>query len=363
MLYFKKFIICISLIINSLMLYGQAEFLNVMVSSSEGQVTIYYDVKPTVERAVLKSVNVLFYVNGEEIRPKTLSGAIGSNVAFGTGHRLVWNCGADNRVFNGKVDFVLESDCDVPSALCEPETLLVEGGSFMMGSENGDSDEKPVHKVSVSRFRMGKFEITVGQYLCFSKETNSHFPAWLEIGNSYHIETGSSAFYKNMGYQRTGNDDLPIVGVSWNDAIAYCQWLSKKTGKTYRLPTEAEREYAARGGKQSKNYTYSGSNNIDEVAWYSNNSGSKTHSVGGKQANELGLYDMSGNVWEWCGDWKGDYNGNVQSNPIGAVTGSSRVLRGGGWNCDPQCCRVARRYDDTPTDRDGYVGFRVVFVP
>jgi formylglycine-generating enzyme required for sulfatase activity len=156
------------------------------------------------------------------------------------------------------------------------------------------------------------------------------------------------------------NTNYPITGVSWNDAKAYCEWLSQKTGKTYRLPTEAEWEYAARGGSKSVGYKYSGSNNIDEVAWYDGNSGSKTHPVGQKKANELGIYDMSGNVWEWCGDWYGSYSSSSQTNPIGAASGSNRVFRGGSWYFIAIYCRSANRDDSTPDTRNGSIGFRLV---
>ena len=123
------------------------------------------------------------------------------------------------------------------------------------------------------------------------------------------------------------------------------------TGKKFRLPTEAEWEYAARGGNKSKGYKYAGSNTIGDVAWYSSNSSSKTHPVKQKAANELGLYDMSGNVYEWCQDWYGSYNSSVQTNPTGASSGSYRVTRGGSWDYSAKCCRVSDRSNDVPSYR------------
>ena len=170
-----------------------------------------------------------------------------------------------------------------------------------------------------------------------------------------------------------GFGDRPVINVSWHDAVAYCEWMSKATGKTYRLPTEAEWEYAARGGNKSKGYEYSGSNNLDALGWYNNNSGRKTHPVAQKQPNELGLYDMSGNVWEWCSDWYGDYSRRVgkyvestlsedvvQTNPQGPNSGEKRVLRGGYWNSNGSLCQVAYRYGGPPDRRHYYYGFRLV---
>ena len=130
----------------------------------------------------------------------------------------------------------------------------------------------------------------------------------------------------------TGDDNLPVEQVSWKDVQEFIQKLNALTGKTYRLPTEAEWEYAARGGNQSQGYKYAGSNTVGDVAWHYGNSDHKTHPVGQKQPNELGLYDMSGNVWEWCQDWYGDYSSSAQTNPTGPSSGSYRVLRGGSWS-------------------------------
>ncbi|NJO01891.1 MAG: formylglycine-generating enzyme family protein, partial [Bacteroidia bacterium] len=138
----------------------------------------------------------------------------------------------------------------------------------------------------------------------------------------------------------------PVIHVSWNDAVAYCQWRSKKEGATWRLPTEAEWEYAARGGNQSRGYRYAGDNDPNAVSWHVENAGHKTHTVGEKRPNELGLYDMSGNVLESCQDWydKDYYQNSPQANPQGPSDGSYRVFRGGSWGLYPENCRVARRF-------------------
>ena len=155
-------------------------------------------------------------------------------------------------------------------------------------------------------------------------------------------------------------DNLPVENVSCDDCQEFISKLNRMTGRTFRLPTEAEWEYAARGGKKSRGYQYSGSSNISDVAWYDGNSGSKTHPVGTKQANELGLYDMTGNVWERCQDWYYSYVSSSQTNPRGAVSGSYRVYRGGSWYYNARCCRSSYRYCDAPDYRFNYIGLRLV---
>jgi formylglycine-generating enzyme required for sulfatase activity len=172
----------------------------------------------------------------------------------------------------------------------------------------------------------------------------------------------------NWTFDAAGNkrphseDNHPVIHVSHNDAVAYCMWLSKETGRTYRLPTEAEWEYAALGGINHDDGKYAGSDDLGNIGWYDGNSGNTTHAVGGKQANSLGLYDMSGNVWEWCSDW---YDGNFysnspSSNPTGPQSGDHRVLRGGGWCSDAVDCRSAYRNGNIPGARMSSTGFRVV---
>ncbi|MEZ4888810.1 MAG: SUMF1/EgtB/PvdO family nonheme iron enzyme [Chitinophagales bacterium] len=218
--------------------------------------------------------------------------------------------------------------------------VTVSGGTFQMGSNDGQDDEKPVHPVTLSTFQMGKYEVTQAQ--------------WEAVMGS------------NPSQKSAGCDNCPVESVSWNDAQDFIKKLNQLTGKRFRLPTEAEWEFAARGGTKSRNYTYSGSNSIDEVAWYGDNSGSKTHPVGGKKANELGLYDMSGNVWEWCNDWYDEnyYSSSPSSNPKGPATGGVRVLRGGSWNNKPLNCRSADRFWFNPEFRINYgVGFRCAKTP
>ena len=216
------------------------------------------------------------------------------------------------------------------------DMVFVEGGTFTMGatSEQGTDalyGEKPAHYVTVSDFYIGKYEVTQAQWRAVMGSNPSKFKG----------------------------DNLPVEQVSWNDIQKFITKLNTMTGKTFRLPTEAEWEYAARGGNKSKGYKYSGSNTLDNVAWYTNNSSSKTHPVGQKQPNELGLYDMSGNVWEWCQDWYGSYSSSSQTNPTGPSSGSYRVLRGGSWDSIAWCCRVSYRYGFNPDYRDDDGGFRL----
>ena len=237
------------------------------------------------------------------------------------------------------------------------EFVLIPEGSFEMGSNSGEADEKPVHQVRISQpFYMGKYEVTIGEYLKYCRETNRNWPEWLEVGSTYHIRSGGNAFYKPF-VSDSEQDRRPIVGVSWNDAVAYCEWLSRKTGETYRLPSEAEWEYACRAGTTGE---YAG--NLDEVGWYSGNSDGKTHPVGQKSPNGWGLYDMHGNVWEWCQDWyeEGYYGKSPGSDPTGPSRGTHRVIRGGSWNSPAPNCRSANRYRNTPDNRYYGLGFRLV---
>ena len=245
-----------------------------------------------------------------------------------------------------------------------PEMVWIPAGSFRMGDIQGGgySDEKPVHRVSIDRFAMGKYEVTVGEYLRFVKATGKHAPEWMEKGSSYNIKTGSNNYYKELGSALT-NKNHPIVGVSWLDAVAYAKWLSQQTGKKYRLPTEAEWEYAARAGTETK---YWWGNNIGSNkanCWNSDckDSFKYTAPVGSFSANPFGLYDTVGNVWEWtCSEYKGKYQGSEQTCKNSA---SIFVLRGGSWNIYARRTRTASRNLDVPTVRDRFYGFRLIRTP
>ena len=216
------------------------------------------------------------------------------------------------------------------------EMVKVEAGTFMMGAtsemENPTDNEKPVHQVTLTNdYYMGKYEVTQA--------------LWQTV-------MGSNPSEFNGG-------TLPVETVNWNDCQEFISKLNSMTGRKFRLPTEAEWEYAARGGKESRGYQYSGSSNISDVAWYDGNSGSKTHAVGTKQPNEIGIYDMAGNVSEWCQDWKGSYNSASQTNPIENHNGLYRAHRGGGWGYLVRYCRSSYRNNSSPDERYDHVGLRL----
>ena len=218
------------------------------------------------------------------------------------------------------------------------EMVRVEGGTFTMGAtaEQGDdvyADEMPAHEVTLSSYCIGKTEVTQA--------------LWQAV----------------MGVNPSGfkGANLPVEQVSWNDCQEFIAKLNALTGKAFRLPTEAEWEFAARGGNNSRGYKYSGSNTLSNVAWYDDNSSSKTHPVATKAPNELGIYDMTGNVWEWCNDWFSDsyYTSASQTNPTGPDSGSLRVCRGGSWISPARYCRVSYRSCDYPASRNDHLGLRL----
>ena len=230
--------------------------------------------------------------------------------------------------------------------------IWVEGGDFLMGctSEQSDcwQDEQNVRRVTVDGFYIGMLEVTQSQ--------------WEKVvGTSIYQQKSKANGSNTYGV----GPDYPMYYVSWDEAMEFCRLLSNKTGRTYTLPTEAQWEYAARGGNKNEGTKYAGSNMIDAVAWYTDNSGNYSHIVGSKRANALGIYDMSGNVWEWCKDWyASSYVSYETNNPVGPSSGTSRVCRGGGWDdSSASSIRVATRSDNSPGNRSYYRGFRVVCLP
>lgn len=219
--------------------------------------------------------------------------------------------------------------------------VKVVGGTFQMGKSADGYDETPVHSVTLSDYYIGETEVTQALwYTVMGQKPTPDGPQWEE---AYCI-----------------GDDYPAYRVSWYDCQEFITKLNELTGKTFRMPTEAEWEYAAKGGNKSQSYIYSGSNIVGDVAWYSPNSSNKTHPVATKTPNELNLYDMSGNVYEWCSDWYDSYINDAQTNPTGATSGVSRVLRGGGSNDFAPSCRVVERHFNTPEYRTYRYGLRLV---
>jgi sulfatase modifying factor 1 len=292
----------------------------------------------------------------------------------------------------------------VPSSSVAPSTtkakqvpqnfVLIHGGEFMMGSpenEVGHQPDETQHKVKLTDFYMGKYEVTVAEFRKFMEESD-YKKTDAEKANWSFVYTGDDNFFEEKkgvncrhdvrGKERTPmEENHPVIHVSWNDAVAYCKWLSKTTGQTYRLPTEAEWEYACRAGAPTPTPFATGNNlTTDQANYngnkpYSNNAKGiyrkNTVSVDSFDPNAWGLYNMHGNVWEWCSDqydgggayYEGCKAGGVPLNPVGPKNGSYRVLRGGSWDSDAGDCRSARRSYSTPGGRDFNVGFRLVFVP
>ena len=205
------------------------------------------------------------------------------------------------------------------------DMIKVEGGTYKMGSNDGESNEKPVHDETIATFQIGKTEVTQELWQAVMGTNPSYFK---------------------------GEANLPVENVSWTDCNTFIAKLNELTGKNFRLPTEAEWEYAARGGNNSQGYTYSGSNTIEDVAWYGSKSSSKTHPVAKKQPNELGIYDMSGNVWEWTFD---KYSSSYSSER----TSSYRVSRGGSWYFGTTYSRVAYRDSVSESTANYFIGFRL----
>ena len=214
--------------------------------------------------------------------------------------------------------------------------VYVQGGTFTMGAtdeQGSDAEdwEKPAHSVTLSSYYIGKTEVTQELWQAVMGSNPSRF---------------------------TGNRK-PVEQVSWKDCQIFISKLNSLTGKKFRLPTEAEWEFAAQGAIKSKDYKYSGSNTLDDVAWYYGNSGKTTHEVGTKSPNELGLYDMTGNVYEWCNDWYGNYSCSPSNNPTGPSSGTYRVDRGGGWRSIARYCRSSYRIHGAPVNRHFDLGLRL----
>jgi formylglycine-generating enzyme required for sulfatase activity len=240
-------------------------------------------------------------------------------------------------------------------------------GRFRMGNASGPADEQPVHIVTLDSFSIGKYEVTVAEFRFFAEEsgyvTDAEKAGGSNVAPDLSFRKGVNWRCGPTGELRPASEDKhPVVHISWNDATAYCAWLSKRSGHTCRLPTEAEWEYAARGGQweDKPSMNYSGSRRPEDVAWFIENSSSYTQPVGRKLPNRLGIYDLSGNVWEWCSDLYGPYPESEVHNPKGATDGDKRIGKGGGFSGTRDQLVLTRRFPSDPGYSDMATGFRVV---
>ncbi|MDY0218365.1 MAG: formylglycine-generating enzyme family protein [Candidatus Cloacimonas acidaminovorans] len=335
---------------------------NVSVTTHTGYVTISYDLTADGNCQVIMLVSN----NGGDsytFFPTHTSGAIGNSVSAGTGKQITWHPAQDGMSIgtNYKIKLIAR---DNPSPISQPVGFItVEGGTF----NNGTSD------VTISTFYLDKYEITQGEYQAVMGTNPAdeygvgnaypvYYVTWfnaIEYCNTRSMQENLTPCYS----YKVGEIDYGTNPGNWpsdwntpdNQHNVNCSW----TANGYRLPTEMEWMFAARGGNLTNNYTYSGSNDIDNVAWYTDNSGSTTHPVGGKQANELQIFDMSGNVWEWCWDFYGDYPSEPQTNPTGPTSGYTRVCCGGSWNFNASNCTVSSRDNNSTIGAFPNVGFRV----
>ncbi len=353
----KRIYILILLIVCNLVAFGQ-RVSNARFEQVGKQVRICYDLSSDA------SIEIYLSTDGGktfEYSPlRSVTGDVGKKVLAGYNRCAMWDVLSDKEKLQGNnITFKIRA---VPLSSNQTFTVngvsftmvFVEGGTFTMGatSEQGDDayeHEYPTHRVTLSDYYIGETEVTQALWQAVMGSNPSYFKG----------------------------DNLPVEQVSYDDVKTFITKLNQKTGKTFRLPTEAEWEYAARGGKKSKGYKYAGSNNIDDVAWYYENSGNKrlnddtwnvdkvdnnhcrTHPVKTKRPNELGIYDMSGNVWEWCSDNYGAYSSSSQTNPTGPSSGSCRVYRGGSWLNDARGCRASDRYGDDLSYLLSNLGFRL----
>ncbi|MDP2884255.1 MAG: formylglycine-generating enzyme family protein [Ignavibacteria bacterium] len=327
---FFIFIWCFVLLLFPLNVFAQTVS-NIRVETKSGRVVITYDLDGTWGEKY--DINLAARNNnGETVIPSVLAGDV-LGVSPGKTKWIWWEPQLEGRVLAGWTTVTVTATPSISNSI-RMEFVLVQPGTVQMGSVEGDADERRTHSVTISNpFYIGKHEVTQKQ--------------WRDL-----MGTNPSKYQ---------GDNRPVENVSWDDAQEFIRKLNEKEGATnYRLPTEAEWECAARGGSRSEGFKYAGSSNVADVAVCRENSGGETKPVGSKRANELGIYDMSGNVWEWCSDWHGPYSGSAEADPKGSSSGSSRVLRGGSFSDDGYYCRVAYRSYGNPTIRYLNFGFRCV---
>lgn len=279
---------------------------------------------PQKNYAESRSSNVLYVIIG------VLAAAV-----LGIGGFLAWKSGLFENSDNKAVSEQKIKTLDPVIQNLINNMVAVEGGTFTMGAtpEQGvaDNDERPTHQVTLSSFSIGRYEVTQEEWRAVMGSNPASF----------------------------NGEKCPVEFVSWNDCQSFIAKLNAMTDMQFRMPTEAEWEFAARGGNITRGYQFAGSNILNSVGWHSGNSGSRTKEVGQKSPNELGLYDMTGNLWEWCSDWYGSYSGNPQTDPTGPENGTSHVLRGGGWNGGAKNCRISNRDGRLPDYSSDRLGLRL----
>lgn len=342
-------LVLIALLLECYVLCNAQTVSNVTAYQQGKNIVIEYDLSTESQVGVSVSLN-----NGSYTSMNGVNGDVNKKVS--PGHKqIIWDVLSQyDKFYFDNVRFKVEGSSDfIETAFgINMKMIWVEGGSFLMGctSEQGqcDDDEKNVRRVTVDGFYIGMLEVTQSQ--------------WEKVmGTSVYQQRNKA---NSQWPMRGVGPDYPIYYVSWEEATEFCRLLSNKTGRTYTLPTEAQWEYAARGGKKADGTKYAGSNVVDAVAWYTDKSGVTTHVCGSKRATPLGIYDMSGNVWEWCKDWyESSYVSYDTNNPTGPSSGSYRVFRGGSWGGNASNCRVATRSRSAPSNRFNTLGFRVVCIP
>lgn len=328
------------------------EIKNVIAGQNLNDIVVTYDLLSENE-SLTYTVELYMSTDGGKVFGDPLTkvqGDVGFNISPGEGKKIIWNVLEEvNPFVYDDVVFKVKAKANAKGLI---DLVFVEGGSFIMGNANGGEDEKPEHEVQLSNFYISRYEITVKQYKEFCSKSGKNMPD------------------KNSeGKIITFLDDHPMTYVSWEDASEYCNWLSQMTGEKYRLPTEAEWEYVAKGGSNSISITNPNNKEIDQYAWSRSNTGGYGHYAAGKlKPNVLGVYDIIGNVWEWCQDWYSGayYTYSPGLNPYGPPKGNSKkakVARGGSWREPADKISETYRFYQTQTSRTDYVGFRVVKEP
>lgn len=311
---------------------------NIRVTQENDLILILYDIPGGHPGQVFSSSLTLIRKNnpGFKIVPSSLKGDF-QEVTPGFNKKIIWDATADVDILEGD-DYIFELTLEEVTNENEFKKygmVFIQGGTFQMGCTNEQThcfeDERPIHSVTLNSYYLSKYEVTQS--------------LWQEL-----MGANPSNFK---------NENHPVENVSWHDAQEFIVRLNKKSGKNFRLPTEAEWEFAARGGVRSEKYLFSGSNSITEVGWYNGNGSRTTHQVGTKLPNELGLFDMTGNVLEWCSDGNGRYPDSHQINPLGNKVETDKIVRGGGWFSDAKYCRNASRDCKNAGSRFSSLGFRL----